>query len=194
MNTELVKYGYFWIPGNEFQEFVLSWKKKALIIEPDAIYLHHPVHATLFLFYGEKQKEVEYTSLIQKEAPIFKSFDWLVFENDAVTGGDTLTIGLEKTMEWEILQLNLAEDLKPFIVSPIDYPNEWSGPFKRSYQNYGFPFVGKHWLPHVSIASFKNKSFIQEAIDTPIKINEINCGELALYRIEGETHTRIYAN
>jgi len=194
MNTELVKYGYFWIPGNEFQEFVLSWKKKAQIIEPEAIYLHHPVHATLFLFYGEKQKEVEYTSLIQKEAPIFKSFDWLVFENDAVTGGDTLTIGLEKTMEWEILQLNLAEDLKPFIVSPIDYPNEWSGPFKRSYQNYGFPFVGKHWLPHVSIASFKNKSFIQEAIDTPIKINEINCGELALYRIEGETHTRIYAN
>jgi len=194
MNTELVKYGYFWIPGNEFQEFVLSWKKKAQIIEPEAIYLHHPVHATLFLFYGERQKEVEYTSLIQKEAPIFKTFDWLVFENDAVTGGDTLTIGLEKTMEWEILQLNLAEDLKPFIVSPIDYPNEWSGPFKRSYQNYGFPFVGKHWLPHVSIASFKNKSFIQEAIDTPIKINEINCGELALYRIEGETHTRIYAN
>jgi hypothetical protein len=194
MNTELVKYGYFWIPGNEFQEFVLSWKKKAQIIEPDAIYLHHPVHATLFLFYGEKQKEVEYTSLIQKEAPIFKSFDWLVFENDAVTGGDTLTIGLEKTMEWEILQLNLAEELKPFILTPIDYPNKWSGPFKRSYQNYGFPFVGKHWLPHVSIASFKNKSFIQEAIDTPIKINEINCGELALYRIEGETHTRIYAN
>jgi hypothetical protein len=49
-------------------------------------------------------------------------------------------------------------------------------------------------MPHVSIASFKNKSFIQEAVDTPIKLNEINCGELALFRIEGETHTRIYAS
>jgi hypothetical protein len=194
MNVELVKYGYFWVPGNEFQELVLSWKKKAELVEPDATYLHHLVHATLFLFYGEKQKEVEYASLIKKDAPIFKSAEWLVFENDAVTGGDTLTIGLEKTEDWELLQLDLAEGLKPHILKLIEYPNEWSGPFKISHQNYGFPFVGKHWMPHVSIASFKNKSFIQEAIDTPIKINEINCGELALFRIEGETHTRIYAS
>ena len=194
MNVELVKYGYFWVPGNEFQELVLSWKKKAELVEPDATYLYHPVHATLFLFYGEKQKEIEYTSLIKKDAPIFKSAEWLVFENDAVTGGDTLTIGLEKTLDWELLQLNFAETIKPFIIKPIEYPNEWSGPFKIAHQNYGFPFVGKHWLPHVSIASFKNKSFIQEAVDTPIKINEINCGELALFRIEGETHTRIYAS
>jgi hypothetical protein len=194
MNAELVKYGYFWVPGNEFLELVLSWKKKAELVEPDATYLHHPVHATLFLFYGEKQKEVEYTSLIKKDAPIFKSAEWLVFENDAVTGGDTLTIGLEKTLDWELLQLDLAEGLKPYILKLIEYPNEWSGPFKISHQNYGFPFVGKHWMPHVSIASFKNKSFIQEAVDTPIKINEINCGELALFRIEGETHTRIYAS
>lgn len=194
MNAELVKYGYFWVPGNEFQELVLSWKKKAELVEPDATYLNHPVHATLFLFYGEKQKEDEYVSHIEKKAPIFKSAEWLVFENDAVTGGDTLTIGLEKTLDWEILQLDLAEGLKPYILKLVEYPNEWSGPFKISHQNYGFPFVGKHWMPHVSIASFKNKSFIQEAIDTPIKINEINCGELALFRIEGETHTRIYAS
>jgi len=194
MSTELIKYGYFWVPGNEFNEFVLEWKAKAELIEPDAMYLHHPVHATLFLFYGEKQKESKYTSLISNTSPDFPSAQWVVFENDAVTGGDTLTIGLEKTGAWEFLQLNLAESMKPFIVKPIEYPNSWEGPFNVSYQNYGFPFVGKHWLPHVSIASFKNKSFIQEAIDTPIKINEINCGELALYRIEGETHTRIYAN
>jgi len=194
MNAELVKYGYFWVPGNEFQELVFSWKKKAARIEPDATYLNHPVHATLFLFYGEKQKEVEYITLIKKEVPIFKSAEWLVFENDAVTGGDTLTIGLEKTVDWELLQLDLAEALKPYILRLIEYPNEWSGPFKISHQNYGFPFVGKHWMPHVSIASFKNKTFIQEAVDTPIKINEINCGELALFRIEGETHTRIYAS
>lgn len=194
MNRELVKYGYFWVPGNEFQEFVLSWKKKAELIEPDATYLHHPVHATLFLFYGEKQKEVEYTSLIKKDVPIFKSAEWLVFENDAVTGGDTLTIGLGKTLDWETLQINVAESMKPFIIKAIEYPNSWDGPFKKSYQDYGFPFVGKHWMPHVSIASMKNKSFIQEAIHMPIKINEINCGEMALFRIEGETHTRIYAS
>jgi hypothetical protein len=194
MNAELIKYGYFWVPGNEFEEFVLSWKQKVEFVEPDAVYLHHPVHATLFLFYGEKQKEIEYTSLIKKDAPIFKSAEWLVFENDAVTGGDTLTIGLEKTMEWELLQLDFAEAIKPFIIKPIEYPNEWSGPFKISHQNFGFPFVGKHWMPHVSIASLQNKLFIQEAIHMPIEINEINCGELALYRIEGETHTRIYAN
>jgi hypothetical protein len=194
MKTELLKYGYFWIPGNEFQEFVLSWKKKAELIEPDATYLHHPVHATLFLFYGEKQKEVEYASLIEKDVPIFKSAEWLVFENDAVTGGDTLTIGLGKTLDWETLQINVAESMKPFIIKAIEYPNSWDGPFKKSYQDYGFPFVGKHWMPHVSIASFKNKSFIQEAIHMPIKINEINCGEMALFRIEGETHTRIYAS
>jgi hypothetical protein len=194
MNVELVKYGYFWVPGNEFQELVLLWKKRAERVESDATYLHHPVHATLFLFYGEKQKEIEYTSFIKKDAPIFKSAEWLVFENDAVTGGDTLTIGLEKTLDWEILQLDLAEAIKPFIIKTIEYPNEWSGSFKISHENYGFPFVGKHWLPHVSIASFKNKSFIQEALDTPIKINEINCGELALFRIEGEIHTRIYAS
>ena len=130
MNTELIKYGYFWVPGNEFEDFVLSWKQKVEAVEPDAFYLHHPVHATLFLFYGEKQKEGEYVSLIEKKAPIFKSVEWLVFENDAVTGGDTLTIGLEKTGDWELLQLNLAEAIKQFIIKPIEYPNDWSGPFK----------------------------------------------------------------
>lgn len=194
MKTEFVKYGYFWIPGNDFQEFVLAWKKKAEIVEPEAIYLHHPVHSTLFLFYGEKLKESEYATLISNEPPDFASAQWLVFENDAVTGGDTLTIGLEKTAAWETLQINVAESMKPLIIKAIEYPNSWDGPFKKSYQDYGFPFVGKHWMPHVSIASMKNKSFIREAIQVPIKINEINCGEMALYRIEGETHTRIYAN
>lgn len=194
MNTEHIKYGYFWVPGKEFEEFVLSWKAKAELIEPDAIYLHHPVHATLFLFYGERKKESDYLSHISSVPPKFTAVRWLVFENDTVTGGDTLTIGLGKTLAWESFQLNLAESMKPFIEQAIEYPNSWDGSFEKSYQDYGFPFVGKHWMPHVSIASLKNKSFIHEVIHTPIKINEINCGELALYRIEGETHTRIYAN
>jgi len=194
MNTEQIKYGYFWVPGNELEDFVLSWKAKAGLIEPNAIYLHHPVHSTLFLFYGEREKESEYLSKILDVPPKFTSVQWLVFENDAVTNGDTLTIGLGKSVAWESFQLKLAESMKPFIVKPIEYPNSWDGPFKKSYQDFGFPFVGNHWMPHVSIASLKNKSFIQEAIRTPIEINEINCGELALYRIEGETHTRIYAN
>lgn len=194
MNTEQIKYGYFWVPGNELEDFVLSWKAKAGLREPNAIYLHHPVHSTLFLFYGEREKESEYLSKILDVPPKFTSVQWLVFENDAVTNGDTLTIGLGKSVAWESFQLKLAESMKPFIVKPIEYPNSWDGPFKKSYQDFGFPFVGNHWMPHVSIASLKNKSFIQEAIRTPIEINEINCGELALYRIEGETHTRIYAN
>ena len=194
MNTEQIKYGYFWVPGNELEDFVLSWKAKAGLIEPNAIYLHHPVHSTLFLFYGEREKESEYLSKILDVPPKFTSVQWLVFENDAVTNGDTLTIGLGRSVAWESFQLKLAESMKPFIVKPIEYPNSWDGPFKKSYQDFGFPFVGNHWMPHVSIASLKNKSFIQEAIRAPIEINEINCGELALYRIEGETHTRVYAN
>ena len=36
--------------------------------------------------------------------------------------------------------------------------------FKESFDKYGFPFVGSHWIPHLSIASVKGggKKIINE--------------------------------
>ena len=194
MKSKVIKYGIFWIPKKELRGFVKSWKDKVSIIEPNAQYLQHPIHSTVFLFYGEKHKESEYLYLISQSNPTFGSAKWLVFENDSITGLDTLTISLEKSLAWGNLQIKIAESIKPSIIKPIEYPNTWEGTFKSSYQNYGFPFVGKHWIPHLTIASFKNKSFVNNAILTSILTNKINYGEIALYRIEGEIHTKIYAN
>ena len=61
-------------------------------------------------------------------------------------------------------QKNLADSLLNFVRKPLLYHNTWEGKFKESFDKYGFPFVGSHWIPHLSIASVKGggKKIINE--------------------------------
>jgi broad specificity phosphatase PhoE len=194
-NRPVTKYGIFWIPNEELYQYVEVWKNRFQKIEPDASFLNHPVHSTIFLFYAHEQDQSQFISKIKNVKIDFLVNTWKIFYNDLVTGGDTLSIGLVPNSLAFKFQLDLAESLLKFIVKPISYKNSWEGEYKKSYERYGFPFVGSHWIPHLTIASVKKegKKLIDEIKITPINLNlKESGGSLALFKILGDSHQLIY--
>jgi broad specificity phosphatase PhoE len=188
------KYGIFWIPNEELNQFVESWKNRFRKVEPDAIFLNHPVHSTIFLFNALEQDESKIISRIKNVKIDFLVDSWKIFYNDLVTGGDTLSVGLIPNSLAFQFQKDLSESLLDFIKTPLFYNNTWEGQYKESYDRYGFPFVGSHWVPHLTIASFKKegKKLIDEIKTTPINLNiKESGGSLALFKILGDSHQLI---
>ncbi len=189
------KYGIFWIPNEEINQYVESWKNRIRKVEPDAVYLNHPVHATIFLFNGFEEDQSEIISTIKNSKINFLLEGWRVFENDLVTNADTLAIGLKPSISGSEFQLNVAISLLKFVSEPVFYKNSWEGVYKESFQRYGFPFVGGHWIPHLTIASVKNdaKALIEEAKLTTINLNQEQLeGHISLFKISGENHQHLY--
>jgi broad specificity phosphatase PhoE len=191
----VTKYGLFWIPNEELNHYVESWKNRLRKVEPDAIFLNHPVHSTIFLLNAFEQDQSEIISSIKNEKISLLVDSWKIFENDLVTEGDTLSIGLVPNSLVFDFQRDLAESLLNFIKKPIFYNNNWQGKYKESYDRYGFPFVGSHWIPHLTIASVKKegKKLIDEIKTTTINLNQReSSGSLALFKIVGDSHQLIH--
>jgi broad specificity phosphatase PhoE len=189
------KYGIFWIPNEELSQYVESLKNRFRKVEPDAFFLNHPVHSTIFLFNALEQDQFEIIKCIKNGKINFLVDSWKIFENDLVTQGDTFSIGLVPNLSAFDLQRDLAESLLMIIKKPIFYNNQWEGKYKESYERYGFPFVGSHWIPHLTIASVKNegKKLIDEIKTTTIKLNQKeSSGNLALFKIIGDSHQLIH--
>jgi broad specificity phosphatase PhoE len=191
----IIKYGLFWIPNESLNQYVESLKNRFRKVEPDAIFLNHPVHSTIFLFNALEQDDSKIISRIKNVKINFLVDSWKIFYNDLVTGGNTLSVGLiPNTLAFQF-QHDLSESLLDFIKTPIFYNNGWKGKYKESYDRYGFPFVGSHWIPHLTIASVKKegKKLIDEIKTTPINLNlKESGGSLALFKILGDNHQLIY--
>lgn len=193
--SPIIKYGIFWIPNEEIKQYIENCKEKVRRLESDAIYLNHPVHVTFFLFHAFEHEQSEIISNINNIKISFSVESSKIFENDLITKGDTLVIGLKPTQIIIDSQKNLAESLLNFVRKPVIYQNTWEGKYKESYDKYGFPFVGSHWIPHLTIASVKSdgKFFINEIKSTTINfIDKSIEGHLALYKISGDNHQLIH--
>ena len=190
-----IKYGIFWIPNEELKQYIENCKEKVRRLESDAIYLNHPTHVTFFLFHAFEQEQSEIVSKIKNKKITFSIERSIIFENDLITNGDTLAIGLKLTPEILDFQKDLANSILNFVRKPILYQNTWKGKYKESYDRYGFPFVGSHWIPHLTIASVKKegKKLIDEIKATITNLNQKQCGgNLALFKILGDNHQLIY--
>jgi broad specificity phosphatase PhoE len=190
------KYGIFWIPNQELIEYIETWKNEIRKFEPDAIYLDHPVHTTIFLFNALDQELTEIISKFENKEINFLIDSWKIFENDLVTKCDTITLALKPTSSVISFQKAIADSLLSFVKKPIVYPNLWEGKYKYSYEKYGFPFVGNHWIPHLTIASVKKegKHLIKEIKSTKIDlIQKEFSGKLALFKITGDSHQIIHS-
>jgi 2'-5' RNA ligase len=189
------KFGLFLIPNKETQDFVNSWKARIEKIDPEASYLSHPVHSTLFLFNSKNQNVKPIIKSLELTEIEIKLKNWLVFKNDSATKGkDTLVIEIEKTKELMDLQLFIANKLNSFSSGEIKYDNKWTGDFKKSHQNYGYPFIGNHWIPHLTIASLNknNGDIINIAKNTPILLAKNSRCNITLFKINNDMHECIH--
>ena len=80
-----------------------------------------------------------------------------VFKNDLLTGGNTFFYKVYKNKKLLELQLYMANKFKKYIKNTkINIFNKKTLEYK-SFKKYGFPFIGNHWIPHVSICSVLDK-------------------------------------
>ena len=188
-------YGLFWIPDQELNQFVDFWKNRLRKVEPNSIFINHPAHATIFLFNAFEQDQSEIISIIKNVEMKFLVDSWNIFYNDLQTRADTLYIGLVPNSLAYEFQRNLSESLLNFIKEPIFYENSWEGEYKESYDRYGYPFVGRHWIPHLTIASVKKegKRLIGKIKKTRIVLNQKESGgRIALFKILDGNHKLIH--
>lgn len=192
---KLIQYGVFWIPPHEICEQVEELKREMLLSDKNVSYANHPVHATIFLL----NSSAETAQIVQKidEAvsaiPNFSiSFNgWLPFLNDAITGKHTLTVGISPNSKLHQFQKIIAKELFEYISGPISYAISWEGLFQQSYSQWGFPFVGPHWRPHLTIASTAQLALVNEMQEkySLRDFSSVQFQNVSLFLIRGDNHT-----
>ena len=184
-------------PNGELHEVILRWKTKVSKILPEQPYCSHPAHCTLFHseVKFEEKALVHLKNILAKTEPFeLKVQGTEIFWEDLSTGGHTLYLRIMSDQKLNDLQFNIAKSLKGFIQKTIipDFLNN-NTVLIKSFENYGFPFIGDHWIPHLSIASLrteKSHSLITEFQSwQPKFILKVN--ELSFWRVNGNDHLLI---
>lgn len=167
----------------------------------EQIYLNHPVHLTLFtlkiqkiselkkIYSEDRKKNYKTVSIEVKSSNIFI--------DDPITHGHTIFYQIRKSKQIEDIQLvHLKKINKKIKVSKNDTHLFNSPILKRNYKKYGFPFAGKVWIPHTTIASLKNiepnnkfiRRFLKSKINLKCLVNEIK-----FYKIVKDKHDFLFS-
>lgn len=173
----------------KIKAFFLTKKKKHK-------YLDHPPHLTFYVFNARKEDLNEICKtldVISKKINPFKISikKWRVFENDVLTLLNTLCLDVEKSNDLMELQLAIGESL-----INLHYENNqnYNGLLESSNKRYGYPFIGSHWIPHITIGSIEMHvdKILENSNDLFIFPRELIVDNLSLYKIEGDKHDLLY--
>lgn len=182
-------------PKGELRKEILDWKKKISNFLPDQPYCSHPPHCTLLN--TKVRNEDKALSKMDEIVPYITPFKLKIkevgiFWEDFATGGHTLFLRISTNKKLHNLQLKIAKTFIDLIDStnvPQFVKNNTI--LRTSFKNYGFPFVGEHWLPHLTLASLrieKSHSLISEFQSWEPKYT-LNVNELSCWHVSDEKHT-----
>ena len=182
-------------PEGELRTNILRWKEMVGAQYPNQSYCIHPPHSTLIRVNIEREEmAVRAVGEILKDFNSFKIriAETDVFWNDIATGGGhTLFWKIETNKTLFDLQRQVAESLSPFLsYNPEPKFVKNSPLLKNSFDRYGFPFIGDHWIPHFTIASLKtvqNDPFIEEFLKQSCEF-ELYAAEVSFWRVENDQH------
>lgn len=184
-------------PNDALNREICRWKKIVNKKFNNSYYCNHPPHSTLI------NVDVENYNLaiedIKKTVNMYKSFEIIVddknvFWDDMLTGGHTIYFEIKKNSNLHILQKMIAKSLKDHVIrKPASSHIRNDEKLHYSYKNYGFPFIGEHWLPHFTVASIKtskNDSLIKNFLKDDIleKFVIYNC---SIWIIDGDNHNMV---
>lgn len=190
------KYAVFIEPVASLAAYISSLKAEVTQWKPKQKYCDHPPHSTLiFGDYTDSEKWIEELKDAVKCKPFaLQVKKWMVFPNDPqANGGQTVTLAIEHSSELSSLQMNCARVLKKYKLSDSEV-SQMPLPMATSFREYGFPFVGSHWLPHFSIAS------LSAAIDDPFLLSittrqvsfEMIVGSISVWSVQEDEHQKLH--
>jgi hypothetical protein len=198
--NDLTRHAVLIEPDGALRELVLAWKTRATARYPSAPYLGHPPHMTVWV--GDVADAAGTEEALRASAAALQEFRTArhvphVFYDDVLAGrGHTCAFASELTDDLARLQFALCEAIHPDPIRTADAELAVAlrrEPFLRSWRQYGFPFVGSHWIPHLTIASMPVPpddpfiaDFLALAEGPPQAVRAVSW-----WRITGEQHERL---
>ena len=200
-----MKIAIFIEPSNKINKKIIKWKKLIKRNFGNQKYLNHPVHLTLAVYKFKKRPAKFFYDSLKKDISIIKKFNIYlskanVFYNDELTSGNTLYFSIKKKRKIFDLQKKIILNFKNLRKNMIIKHNFKNLKLNKNFLNYGFPFVGKTWIPHLTISSIslssnKNKmsKIIEDFLSKKIHNTKIHVNKISVWKINGDKHKKIYS-
>ena len=191
----MIKLGVFYCLEDGFKNDVESFKSFFSSKCEISKYLNHLPHLSLYVFNinSNNLSDVIFEfNKMQKSLNQFssKTVKWKVFENDILTKLNTLCLEIELSNELKFLQMKVVGSLSKFHDKSY---SEYEGELKLSNERHGYPFVGDHWIPHITIGSMDIKS--ENLLELSEKLfafpQKISINNICLFKIKGDYHELI---
>lgn len=197
----MAKIGCFIEPTGELRSEIIklkTWSRNNL--SGSQKYLDHPPHLTLFTLEVKNRSQ---NKLISKVNRIVRSelvfeintLDYLIFLNDALTGGHTFTIEVEKSDYLVNLQRNLLKGLQNFRQHDDNEISNCTDVFQRNLREFGFPFGGEIWKPHYTITSYQitaGNEAKMASIGKRKHKHSLLVSAISLWEIENDIHRKFH--
>ena len=189
------RYGIFIEPSGALRELIVEQKKIVEQILPGQTYCAHPPHSTLiFGCYHSPDNWLELLEDLQLKSFSVFGDGYHIFPNDVMAGGGHTLVHLLRTNPAMCeAQIKLAEVFEDFLDDPTPQHAFDVEPLKTSQQRFGFPFVGSHWIPHMTIASLKTSEnhALFEELQAMNNRKWFGTTDLVVWQVEGDLHTEI---
>lgn len=193
-------FGIFIEPTGSLADAIRALKAEVERQLPGQKFCPHPPHSTLI--YGNYREPQRWrAALIQAVGALppfpVRTTEFGFFYDDALAGGGhTVVFKAQPVPEIYALQKACGDVLKPWRADsePARGGLLEREPFKSSYEEYGFPFVGPHWIPHFTIASLKvaKDSALLRAISSGDARHEFLLDRVSIWEIDGDSHAKLF--
>lgn len=186
------KFVVFYIPDGNLSLKINSLKKLFNKRYKNLDYVNHFPHLTFFTF--ESSKNFYDEKLLFKLNNHFKKYvnkkikidvnKTNIFIKDIMTNKDTIYFEIKKNRNLLQLQGALLKIFKNYIKvnDKIKFSQDI---LNKNYFQFGYPFIGEIWLPHMTICSIKdskNKLLVKKFLETKINFSSI-INNLSLWQI-----------
>ena len=189
----MIKLGVFLIPNNKLKKVIIGLKREVKKNFGTQKYLSHIPHCTLCVLHVSNLllQSVKKKNLKVKHIKEFKIEKTDVFFNDPVTKGNTLIIKIKKNKFLSSMQLQVLKLMKKYLIKKKI--NLLNLKMKNNFKKYGYPFVGNHWIPHITVGSLNlDSKKITKYAEGLFKFSrEITVNNLCLFKIDGDSHQLI---
>jgi len=192
--------GIFIEPTGSLADAIRSLKAEVERQLPGQKFCSHPPHSTLI--YGKYQEPKLWrdqlaTALTAQSPFAIQTTEFGFFYDDALAGGGhTVVFKAQPTLEVFALQKACGDVLKHWLgeTEPARGGLLEREPFRSSFVEYGFPFVGPHWIPHFTIASLKaaKDAPLLRAISSGNAHHEFPLDRVSVWEIAGDSHRKLF--
>lgn len=189
------RFGLFLEPEIMFFDYIIDLKSQLRKLNNDQYYINEIPHLTLMHgIYQDHKLLLDQFKNFKAFKPLYlKSAKPFIFYDDIKKGRNTLTYAFSKNNELIALQKVLLSKFQPD--SPHQFFNLTNVEYLKNLENYNYPFVGEHLIPHVTITNNnlgKNSEEIELFLKAP-KFKSVTFSKLYIARIENNVINKLHS-